>query len=139
MIVLMAAGAATLAGCMTTPDPTEVGPPPANYKAIMAEHVRTAFFDPYSVRDASIAPPKAGNLSTEMMTVATGHIVCMKANAKNRMGAYIGLTTSAYLIRDGKVAASHDGLDHYEVRTACADAVYEPFPEIEETSGARDR
>jgi hypothetical protein len=107
-------------------------PLPANYRQIVAVHVRTTFLDPYSVRDASIAPPRAGSLSRpDIIWVERGWIVCLRANAKNRMGGYTGLTTSAMLVRAGAVVTSHSGEDHYEVRTSCADARYEPFPEIE--------
>jgi hypothetical protein len=121
-------------GCATQSlDPSE--PPPANYRDIVARHVRENFFDPYSIRDASIAPPKPGELSrTDAIAVERGWIVCVRANAKNRMGGYIGLKTSANLVRGGIVQTSHSGEQHYEVRTNCAGAVYEPFREIDSSS-----
>ena len=55
----------------------------------------------------------------------------MRANAKNRLGGYIGMKTSAYLIRGNTVMTSHSGDQHYEVRTNCAGVSYDVFREIE--------
>ena len=130
-------GALALAGCQSAGGPvattTAAEPPPANYREIIAAHVRETFFDPYTVRDAAIAPPKTGQLSrTDAIAIERGWIVCVKANARNRMGGYIGNRPTAYLIRGGKVVTSHTGIEHYEVRSNCADAAYTPFHEIEE-------
>jgi hypothetical protein len=118
-------------GCVTS-QPQVNEPAPANYREIIARHVRENFIDPYSIRDASIAPPKPGQLSrTDAIAVEQGWIVCFKANAKNRVGGYTGLKTTAYLIRGGSVITSHSGDDHYEVRTSCSGVAYESFREVE--------
>lgn len=120
-----------LAGCATT-TPQASEPAPANYREIVARHIRDSFVDPYSVRDASIAPPKSGQLSrSDAIVVEQGYIVCFRANAKNRVGGYTGMKTTAFLVRGGAVVTSHTGDDHYEVRTNCAGVAYESFREVE--------
>jgi hypothetical protein len=57
----------------------------------------------------------------------------VRANAKNRMGAYTGIKDTVLLMRDGRVVASlSDTPDHYDIRTNSGDAKYEPFPEVQE-------
>jgi hypothetical protein len=114
---------------------TPPSPPPANYRQILAEHVRKSFFDPHSVRDAGIALPRPGwgfvgsGLS---QSYKTGWAVCVRANAKNRMGAYTGIKENIYIVENGGVVASGQDLDTAEARAGCEGARYEPFPEIEE-------
>ena len=43
------------------------------------------------------------------------------------MGAYTGVKEAVLLIRDGRVVASNRDSDHYEMRTNCRDAKYEPM------------
>lgn len=127
-LVLLIGCAAT--GCVSTHQIDE--PAPAEYRQIISRHIRENFFDPYSIRDASIAPPKRGQLSrADAIAVEQGWIVCFRANAKNRSGGYTGQKTTAYLVRGGAVVTSHTGDDHYEVRTNCSSVAYESFREVE--------
>jgi hypothetical protein len=137
-----------LVGCTTSgevsktissPPPSEATPP-ADYRRIVAEHMRKALFDPYSVRDAEIAPPTkyGGLLVVGTMLHETGWAVCVQANAKNRMGAYSGRKATAYLVRGGEVTHSGDFDSHkFPARELCEGARYEPFPEIEEKAVRR--
>ena len=111
-----------LAGCAPqfTIDPAKSGPSPTAYKAIMAAYIRQNYFDPYTVRDASISFPDRGR-----MYAAQGWIVCVSANAKNRMGGYTGIHTTAYLLNNGVVIDSDDSPE------TCLHEKFEPFPEIE--------
>jgi hypothetical protein len=52
----------------------------------------------------------------------------VRANAKNRFGAYTGLKETAVIFRGGKI----DTTNQEYGAMACTGAVYEPFPEIEE-------
>ena len=123
-----------LLGCAAQTNIQITEPPPPDYREIVARHIRENFFDPYSIRDARIAAPKAGQLSrSDAIAVEQGWVVCVRANAKNRVGGYTGLKTSAYLIRGKSVITSHSGDQHYEVRTSCADVTYEDFKEIDAT------
>lgn len=66
----------------------------------------------------------------EIGDLGPGWTVCIRANAKNRMGAYIGKQATAFRFRGGELVPSVDGpgIDAY-----CSDASYAPFPEIEQT------
>ncbi|MHC1547259.1 hypothetical protein [Phyllobacterium sp. K27] len=55
-------------------------PTVAEVKAV-ARGIRGSFYDPYSIRDAEISKWLNNN---------TGRFICVRANAKNRMGAYSG-------------------------------------------------
>jgi hypothetical protein len=109
-------------------------PPPTNYRPAVAEYIRKTFFDPYSIRDAGIAPPRPGWAfgGNSMGAYKTGWAICVRANAKNRMGAYSGVKENIYIFQDGRVVASGQDLDTSAAGTGCEGAQYEPFPEIEE-------
>ena len=122
-----------LAGCQTDSQQLVSEPPPANYRQIAADHLRRTLFDPYSVRDAEIARPKPGQVYVDGMHHEEGWAVCWRANAKNRLGAYTGVKESIVVIRGDRVVASTSpDPGHYDLRTNCADARYEPFKEIEQ-------
>jgi hypothetical protein len=130
---------AALEGCATAPSEANVGPYPAAYREIARDYVRATFLDPYSIRDARIAQPKMGAIIIEgTLRHDPGWTVCVRANAKNRMGAYTGIKDTVLLMRDGRVVASlSDTPDHYDIRTNCADAKYERFAEVEEQPRGR--
>ncbi len=109
-----------------TPLTTPKTPPPANYKQKIIENVRQSFFDPYSIRDASISKPFAVN------RIGHGEVwfVCVRANAKNRMGAYTGIKPTAYWFQNGQMKLASAAAPEYD-EFNCAHAQYEPFPEIE--------
>jgi hypothetical protein len=54
------------------------------------------------------------------------------ANAKNSFGAYTGIKPTAFVFRDGVITAS----DAQYAGIACADATYEPFPDLQAALGA---
>lgn len=103
-------------------DPSKAGPNPVAYRTIVAKYIRSTFFDPYSIRDASISEPITGRMYNQQ-----GWLVCILANAKNRMGAYVGRKATAVLIFDGRVVDSDPEPD------VCGQIdTYEPFREIED-------
>ncbi len=85
-------------GCMVKPDQDKMGPYPYNYEFIVKNYIENAYFDPYSLRRVSLSMPLQGNLFFQQ-----GWLVCLKANAKNRMGGYAGFKANALLINRGKV------------------------------------
>jgi hypothetical protein len=97
MLVVFAA----LTGCTVTPDQAAIGPYPTNYEQLVKEQVRQSFFDPYSIRDSRLSAPQQGH-----MFMQQGWIVCLEANAKNRMGGYTGLKRTAYLINGERIVNS---------------------------------
>ena len=126
-----------LGGCLTIDvSPESAGPPPdlTKYRLVVRDYLRTSFIDPYSVRDAQIAKPKPGLVYIEgTIRHEPGWVVCVRANAKNRMGAYIGIRDTMVLLRGDRAVASFSSPDpgHYELRTVCGSEQYEPFPEFE--------
>jgi hypothetical protein len=129
---LVAVTVCGLAGCVSTSEITLSEPAPTNYREIIAAHVRATYFDPYSVRDASIARPRGARVHVVgTFKHEEGWGVCVRANSKDRMGAYTGLKQTIYIINSGTVLAVQDDQEHFDVRTGCQGAVYEPFPEIE--------
>lgn len=118
-----------VAGCNTTSAPAPTASAgadlPANYRTVILDRVRTEFVDPYSLRDAAISQPMPG---TALLGSVTS--ICVRANAKNRLGAYTGLRATAYTFRAGQLTVS----DQQYSGMTCANAVYEPFPELEASS-----
>jgi hypothetical protein len=88
-------------GCAVKQNPEAIGPYPSDYKEIIKSHVLKTYFDPYSIRSASISQPIQGHLFFEQ-----GWIVCLEVNSKNRMGGYIGVQQTAYLLNRGSVIQS---------------------------------
>lgn len=84
--------------------------------------MRQVFIDPYSVRDAMIAAPKNGGSG-----LYPGWVVCVRANAKNRLGAYTGQQVTAITIRGGRVVQTIEETGWM----FCQGVEYEPFPELE--------
>lgn len=109
---------------------TATEPAPVNYRQAAAAHIRQTFFDPYSIRDAEIAPPKRGaGPSLNADGFKTPWVVCVRANAKNRMGAYAGRKVTALAFSGNAVVNAWDEAQYSQM--VCGEVTYEPFPEIE--------
>lgn len=117
---LMSATMLILSACAVKPDPEAAGPYPSNYKEILKRHIEESFYDPYSIRSVSISGPQMGHLYFRQ-----GWIVCLEANAKNRLGGYVGLSRDAYLINRGQV------VNMMEEAPFCDDLTLSPWPEME--------
>lgn len=99
-IILTALVGLTVSGCVTSEQKaqiygSQVAAGPA-IRASVVEYVRKTFFDPYSIRDAEIS-----NVVTLLDTGIKA--VCIRMNAKNRMGAYTGLKATSLRLRNGSV------------------------------------
>lgn len=116
-----------LAGCASFRQisPEEAGPYPQNYRAIVMAALRAEFFDPSSIQNASLTQPFPAKWSFQ-----NGWGVCLRANGKNRMGAYAGEQEYGYLIRDGVIVLEGDFID-------CQTANYAPWPEVDGMGWAR--
>jgi hypothetical protein len=132
-VIAVALAVTTLAACQTASTGPEraaqarASLPPA-YRQMIVEKVMADFVDPYSIRDAGISAPIPG--TSIMGPVAT---VCVRANARNRMGGYTGAQPTAYTFRDQKLTVV---VDRELAQIACANAVYRPFPEIDSAARA---
>lgn len=136
--------AASASACVSTDAPAPADDPfPANYKALISAHKSDIFIDPDSVKDVSISAPKRASGPTapsvdeapNLSKWETPWIVCVRANAKNRMGGYTGKQLTAVLIVRGQLFGIRSGLGQHGVDLGnhwCQDhQTYEPFPEIE--------
>jgi hypothetical protein len=82
------------------------GPYPDNYEQIIKDAMVTRLIDPYSAQyHFQGAPTQRYMAKSPLLGGGTefgwGGIVLV--NAKNRMGGYVGATTFAYVIRDGRL------------------------------------
>ena len=120
-----------LSGCVSTPQPSaETGPFPTRYREMAKEYLRRTLFDPYSVRDAEIAEP-AVKASIHLLDPAPAWTICVRLNAKNRMGAYTGITEDALLVRGDRVTVSLNELTRPSPTIGmCREAKWAPFPEL---------
>lgn len=119
----------------TAPASAAAEPAPTNYRAMVAASVRQNFFDPYSIRDASISQPLYASAVFDGITPIPrrGWIVCVRANAKNRMGAYTGQQYSVMLFRGNEVELTLSGPSFRgQVDNHCRSGSFSPFPEIEQ-------
>lgn len=121
-----------LAGCATTataPGESDgIGPRPASYLEAVKAKVKENFFDPYSLMDAEISQPLPANAVFDGVTPfpSSGWIVCLKANGKNRMGAYTGLQYSGFLFKDGEITLAISEPE-FAVRHHCEGAKFKVF------------
>lgn len=88
-----------LAGCQTTPaDEALVKQSvPKDYRAQVLQALRDNLRDPYSVRDAEITGPVAlyVGLGAGVNGSSRGPGVCLRYNAKNGYGGYVGRQLNA--------------------------------------------
>jgi hypothetical protein len=112
---------AALISCATTD--TNPGLPPSDYRQVLHSYINGNFFDPYSMRDVAISEPVAGKMYS-----VYGWIVCLQANAKNRMGGYVGLTKTAYLIKNDVITSETNS-------PFCGTVKLLPWPEMENHGG----
>jgi hypothetical protein len=125
-LVLIAALA--LAGCSSVPNPfatptesSDVNAVPQNYKSELLAFMQTYLNDPTDVREAQIADPVLKRVGS-----SDRYVVCLKYNAKDSQGRYMGAKDSVAVFLRGRfnqlVSATGE---------ICKGAVYQPFPELE--------
>lgn len=114
-----------ITACAQTSGPAidETPPLPADFRQMIIERIKREFFDPYTIRDAAISQAING---TSMMGPTAS--VCVKANARNRLGAYTGQKETLFVFRRGQITL----VDSEFAGPACTSAQYAPFPEIQE-------
>jgi hypothetical protein len=98
---------------------------PANYRAELIAFMRTYLNDPTNVRDAYIAEPAMKPLGSHSQ-----YVVCVRYNARNTDGRYIGSKDGMALFDGGRFDHMIDQFNKGVVNQ-CADAAYKPFPELE--------
>ena len=108
----------TLSACATRP-PLNYGPFPEGWRDQVNAYINSAYFDPPAIRDSYATIPFKTSESWK---------VCLRNNAKNRLGAYVGLTKVGLEIDSlGKIVeARKDDRDCLDGREYAHDWV--PFP-----------
>jgi len=101
-------------------------PLPAERTAILRE-IKSTFFDPYSVRDAEISNASP-TMTIDGQTVFN---ICLRANAKNQLGAYAGRQATHYYFT---AASELVGTNTSSAGLLCgaSELRYLPFPEAEQ-------
>lgn len=116
-----------LAACTKEVKPEEaissVGPMPLDYKAQIIANAKSNYFDPYSIRSAEISKPVPAK---NELYGKYAWVVCVKANAKNRFGAYVGQQLDGYVFQNGKITQKSGHPETY-----CDGKPFEAFPELE--------
>lgn len=100
------------------------------------DYLKKSLVDPYSVRDAEIAELVV-QTSFHLIDPAPGWTICVRYNAKNRLGAYAGMTENALLVRGDRVTVSVNELTKPTPTAGmCRDAKWAPFPELGASAGS---
>jgi len=98
---------------------------PSDYRTQAVKFFQGYLKDPYSVRSAEISAPM--EQFTGVINGGTRPAVCVRFNAKNAFGAYVGLRSHLIWFENGKVEGHFE-----EYMYACnSSVVYHPFPELE--------
>jgi hypothetical protein len=98
---------------------------PANYRTELIAFMKTYLNDPTNVRDAYIAEPTMKPFGAQ-----DRYVVCVRYNARNTDGRYIGSKDGMALFDGGRFDRMIDQFNS-RVVNQCADAAYKPFPELE--------
>lgn len=123
--VLLVAAISLLTSCaapgqLATEGEGAVGPYPNDWKNISTDFIRSNYVDPYSIRDSVAAPPFRNKKA-----FFDSWTICLRNNAKNRMGGYTGLSYTALHIQKGAiVVVDPDGA----FDCANPNLKYEPLP-----------
>ena len=130
---LMLGGMLVLGGCTTDlgPTPSDLKAQweaqnvyPQTYKADLLAFLRTYLNNPTHVHTASVAQPALKDHGSGQR-----YIVCLRYNARDNTGVYMGMKTGAAVYVSGKL---NDFVDQPKaVKELCKDAAYAPFPELE--------
>ncbi|MBW8003613.1 MAG: hypothetical protein FVQ80_16645 [Planctomycetes bacterium] len=84
------------------------GPYPEEYEQLVKEYILNRLKDPDSMKDFSIKPPSVGEFFIFERPPKDGKIIklfvgCVKYNAKNSFGGYVGRKANVYFIKRDKV------------------------------------
>jgi hypothetical protein len=93
---------------------------PANYRPDLIAFMQSYLNNPSGVRDAQIAEPALKPVGSSQR-----YVVCIKYNARNKEGAYLGVKESAAVYLRGRFNQLVDATDD-----TCKGALYQPFPEL---------
>ena len=96
-------------------------PYPANYRPDLLAFMKTYLNNPVGVKEAVIAEPVQRTVGGRLR-----YVVCLRYNAKDRDGSYLGMRERAVLYVDARLDRIVE-----EAGEVCAGAAYAPFPDME--------
>jgi hypothetical protein len=106
------------------PDGSREGPNanvyPENYRAELLSFLQTYLNNPSNVREAQIAEPVLRQVNS-----TDRYVVCLKYNAKNNEGRYMGVRETIAIYVRGRFTQLVDAPGDI-----CKEAAYQPFPEL---------
>jgi hypothetical protein len=134
-LLLASLAAAVLAGCATDIGPTSAELKarweaqniyPQNYRQDLLAFLRTYLNNPAQVRAAAVSQP-------QLRYIGPGdrYVSCVRFNARNSDGKYVGLKEGAATFVSGKLERFFDTPRELRERELCKDAAFAPFPELE--------
>lgn len=94
---------------------------PANYRADIANFLKTYLNDPRGIREAAITQPQSRSMDGRQR-----YVVCVRYNARNAVGGYSGASDRLAIFYEGRFDQLMERAGDF-----CRDAVYAPFPELE--------
>ena len=85
----------------------EYGLPPKNYEKTIKDYLAKSLKDPYSAHYSEFSTPRQEHVIYNKKPVY-GYSVCVKVNAKNSYGAYIGNQVHWFFFKDGQITRSNN-------------------------------
>jgi hypothetical protein len=106
--------AVALSGCASAPTQEQMskanyGAYPDDWERIVDNHMQRMLRDPHSAQVQDRSPPQQGYVSMSPLRgggTSFGWYVCMRVNAKNGYGAYVGYQSAMVMINNGRVVYS---------------------------------
>lgn len=95
--------------------------PPQNWRADSLAFLRSWLNDPVGIRDAAIAEPELKSIGGTQR-----YVVCVRFNARKSGGGYEGVKDRQIVFTAGRLDTMIDAR-----KDDCANARYQPFPELE--------
>ncbi len=94
---------------------------PKDYRASIMERLRVQLADPTGIRDAYVSEPVL-----KPTGLIARYIACVKFNARDEEGQYVGSKESAAFFFSGSLTQIVNS-----TRELCGNAAYQPFPELQ--------
>lgn len=107
VVVLCAGCAALLVPSEEQFAKADYGEYPSNYEEIVKQHITGYLLDPESARFSDWKEPKKDWFRDRGLHF--GYRVCVRVNAKNRMGGYTGKKLTYLLIKNGRIIGTEGG------------------------------
>ena len=129
-LFILASVSLALSGCATPTAGDIADIKPSDYVEQIRSELANIFVDPASLKDTEISEPFPVNTVFDGITPIprSGWAVCLKTNAKNRLGGYTGKHPVLFLFESGKLSMTLDqGGGWNQVSQHCDRGRYRPI------------